>query len=214
MTSAVQISPPRSAPGSIATLVRADGSAAARWSASLVAGVGGLRDLADAVHLLCSLYGPAPSLFEQARDGAHGANLEWLDDAAGIFAQERTSLISLTAAVGPMPSTPGHAESEAAIAAQRQAIALLGTSTRAGCSAGAAAAMLLDWQEVRAVLDHCAARLHLTLAPFTPDRSLLAAAVDVAPGKERAAAFGAQQLLAQHRGLWQLLEARASARTD
>ena len=33
------------------------------------------------------------------------------------------------------------------------------------------------------------------------------------PSAERAMAFGARQLLAQHRGLWDLLEARASARS-
>jgi hypothetical protein len=32
------------------------------------------------------------------------------------------------------------------------------------------------------------------------------------PATERAITFGAQQLLAQHRGLWSLLDARASAR--
>ena len=37
-------------------------------------------------------------------------------------------------------------------------------------------------------------------------------AVDAAPGVERALAFGAQQVLAQHRGLWALLESRAAAR--
>jgi hypothetical protein len=34
------------------------------------------------------------------------------------------------------------------------------------------------------------------------------------PSFERAMSFGAQQLLAQHRGLWDLLEARQAARAE
>ena len=39
-----------------------------------------------------------------------------------------------------------------------------------------------------------------------------AGAIEATASVERAMAFGAQQMLAQHRGLWQLLEARATAR--
>ena len=34
----------------------------------------------------------------------------------------------------------------------------------------------------------------------------------LAPARVRALTFGAEQLLTQHRGLWQLLESRAAAR--
>jgi len=38
--------------------------------------------------------------------------------------------------------------------------------------------------------------------------------VAAAPAAERALSFGAQQLLAQHRGLWDLLESRQVARGE
>jgi hypothetical protein len=39
-------------------------------------------------------------------------------------------------------------------------------------------------------------------------------AVADTPSFERAMSFGSQQLLAQHRGLWDLLESRQQARAD
>jgi hypothetical protein len=36
----------------------------------------------------------------------------------------------------------------------------------------------------------------------------------MSPAMERAISFGAQQILAQHRGLWDLLEARQLARGE
>jgi hypothetical protein len=38
--------------------------------------------------------------------------------------------------------------------------------------------------------------------------------VNDGPAMERAISFGAQQLFSQHRGLWDLLEARCVARGD
>ncbi len=47
---------------------------------------------------------------------------------------------------------------------------------------------------------------------FARQIGALLAQTPLSPGVERAMLFGAEQFLAQHRGLWQLLEARASAR--
>ena len=50
-----------------------------------------------------------------------------------------------------------------------------------------------------------------------PDEESVAHAIHAGaetPGAERALAFGAEQLLLQHRGLFDLLEARAEARQD
>ena len=61
------------------------------------------RDLADAVHLLCSLYGRHPGLVELALGQcAVGAVREWLVTASAAFERERLYLVRLTAAVeGP-----------------------------------------------------------------------------------------------------------------
>ena len=75
---------------------------------------------------------------------------------------------------------------------------------------------MLDWSAVRHVLDQSAGRTGIDRAePYAPHATrTLAALNDLAttPAVERAMTFGAQQMLAQHRGLWQLLEARAQAR--
>lgn len=177
------------------------------------------RDLCDAVHLLCSLHGRHPALVELALTHCSDqSERAWLARAADSFERERLYLVRLTAAVGPLPSTPGAAETEATLLAQRHALETLASSERRGCSFGAATALIGDWWPVRRVLDRAAARLGLDCPPpALPDEpSILEAIAALAgnPGTERAVAFGGEQLLAQHRALFDLLEARAEARGD
>jgi hypothetical protein len=79
-------------------------------------------------------------------------------------------------------------------------------------------AFALDWSPVRAVLDAAGRRLGIELPPSRMDGETdLRAVADVAgeaPATERALLFGAQQLALQHRGLWDLLEARQQARFE
>ncbi|MEO6255890.1 MAG: hypothetical protein ABIO69_03695 [Sphingomicrobium sp.] len=176
------------------------------------------RDLADAVHLLCSLHGRHPGLIELAlahiaHDPAHAL----LAQAADAFERERLYLVKLTSAVGPMPSTPGAAETEASLMAQRNALEILASSERTGCALGAATALIGDWATIRRLLDRAAVRTGLERPePALPDLDELAGIIgrsgDSANG--RAVAFGGEQLLLQHRALFDLLEARASARAD
>ena len=72
------------------------------------------RDLSDAVHLLCSLHGHYPGLIELALQRCPSGPAEsWLLRASEAFERERLYLVRLTSAVGPLPSTPGAAETEA-----------------------------------------------------------------------------------------------------
>lgn len=208
---------PRDAPGSLAALALNDGCAQhpviRRLSAPGVAG----RDLADAVHALCAVHGRLADLFEAAeRSRAPGADTEWLATAATAFAAERSYLARLTAAVGPLPSTPGQPESDAAFAAQRRAFDMLARSDRAGCATGAALALAIDWHAFRRILDAAARRAGLAVSPSAmPDEiatATVAATAAASPAVQRAVAFGAQQAFAQHRGLCDLIEARAIAR--
>jgi hypothetical protein len=203
--------------GALSALADADGSA--NVSAARALGLGGaaMRDLADAVHGLCLLHGRHPGVIDHA--AAHAvepAAAAWLAEAVEGFAAERAYIVHLVAAVGPLPSTPGQSESESAIAAQRHALQMLAASERPGCAIGAAMALVMDWPMMRAVLDHAADRLGITPAalrlPLAQESATLLGALAVTPAFERAALFGAQQTLAQHRGLWALLEARAAAR--
>lgn len=177
------------------------------------------RNLADAVHLLCSLYGRHPGLLEMALSlSAKGPAHAWLQDAADAFERERLYVVRLTSAVGPLPSTPGAADTEAALLAQRHAIETLAKSERYGCALGAATAFVADWRSVRRVLDRAAERVGVECpAQVLPDDDSIAAVIDSAsdgPASERALGFGGEQLLLQHRGLFDLLEARAAARAD
>ena len=203
--------------GALVALVHADGSEGQAQHARLLMPRVPTRDLADAAHLLCVLHGRQPGVLEHAaRRAVDDAAGEWLAELAHAFAGERAYLVRLIAAAGPLPSTPGQAETEAVVSAQRHALEMLAQSDRAGCALGAAAAMALDWAAIRRVFDVAAERLGLDVAPgdFPPphDSATLIATFAGDPGLERAMLFGAQQLLAQHRGLWNLLEARANAR--
>lgn len=208
----------RANPGDlISRLVNVDGSARAPHPRRLLTAGVAQSDLADAVHALCTAHGRRPGFIDEAAARAvqHDAS-NWLDDAAVGFAEERVYLARVTAAAGPLPSTPGQAQTEAAIAMQRHAFAMLARSDRPGCATGAVAALLLDWQAIRPVLDTAARRFGVTPAPLAlppyAETAAVVAALAVTPACERAIGFGAAQLLAQHRGLWDLIEARASAR--
>ena len=198
-------------------LGEADGSARHPFLARLLAPDAAARDLSDAVHAWCAVHGHQPGLAEEAL--AHRAQPDadnWLEEIATGFAGERAYLATLTAAAGPIPSTPGQAASEAAMIGGRHALDMLARSDRRGCATGAVAALVHDWREVRRVLDRAAHRFGADIAPLglpiEAETATFVGMLGATPAAERAIMFGAQQLFAQHRGLWDLLEARASAR--
>jgi len=177
------------------------------------------RDLSDAVHLLCSLHGHYPGLIELAVQRCPaGSTQSWLSHASEAFERERLYLVRLTSAVGPLPSTPGAAETEASLVAARHALETLANSERKGCALGAATALVGDWWPIRRLLDRAAARAGLQCPPPSlPDEAsvvdVINASSDGSPS-DRALAFGGEQMLLQHRALFDLLEARAEARGD
>jgi hypothetical protein len=178
------------------------------------------RDVDDFVHLLCALYGRQPSFVDIALMAAPSGEVRrWLEQAANAFERERLYLVRLTAASGPIPSTPGAAETEAALLAQRHALETLARSERQGCALGAATALVADWQGLRPLLDKAATRFGVEVpACALPDEAsvaeVLGHAASAGLSAERAIRFGAEQLLLQHRALFDLLEARSEARED
>jgi hypothetical protein len=177
------------------------------------------RDLSDAVHLLCSLHGRHPGLIEIAVGHcANSSTQKWLIEASEAFERERLYLVRLTSAVGPLPSTPGAAETESSLVAARHALETLANSERKGCALGAATALVGDWWPIRRLLDRAASRVGIQCpAPSLPDESSVIQAINISSdglASERALAFGGEQLLLQHRALFDLLEARAEARGD
>ncbi|MFM9828119.1 MAG: DUF6975 family protein [Sphingomonas sp.] len=201
----------------IRALVGADGTATHPLSAVLRRPLIPARDVADVVHAWCLLHGRLPGVIDHAlAHDHHPAALAWLETATTGFATERAFLAKLASAGGPLPSTPGHAESENTIAAQRHAVNMLAQSDRAGCAIGAAIALVMDWAAVRLILDAAATRFGVDspacTLPGDAATAAMVSAIDRTPAIERAISFAVQQMLAQHRGLWDLLDARASAR--
>ncbi|MEO7601816.1 MAG: hypothetical protein ABIS39_00920 [Sphingomicrobium sp.] len=174
-------------------------------------------DLADAIHLLCALHGHYPGLIAvAAHDTINPEEKAWLAEASDAFESERGNLLRLTAAVGPIPGTPGAAETESSLSAMRHALDTLARSERSGCALGAACALVADWRPIRRLLDRAGSRGGLD-GPVCrlPDGPSLTAIIGQAarsPAAARALAFGSEQMLLQHRALFALLEARSEAR--
>jgi hypothetical protein len=201
--------------------VAGDGSARHNYLNALLEASGrhSGRDLADAVHLLCNLHGRYPGLIEMALQRCpKGAAQDWLQRASDAFERERLYVVRLTSAVGPLPSTPGAAETEASLVAARHALETLAMSERDGCALGAATSLIGDWWPIRRLLDRAATRVGIeSPAPSLPDEASVVAVIEqgaATPASARALAFGVEQLLLQHRALFDLLEARAEARGE
>lgn len=211
--SAQQRTPPLAGPGGQVTarVAGVDGSTGNRHLARLLRPTSPLRDLGDLCHALCAIHGHRPDMIEGALENAvDPIEREWLAQAAEAFAAERHYLARLVAAAGPLPSTPGQAQCDAALLGLRNAFAMLARSGRSGCALGAVEALVMEWQVIRPVLDRAADRFGLRDARCT--MPTIFADIASTPALERAMAFGAQQLLVQHRGLWDLLESRSAAR--
>lgn len=201
----------------LAACVADHGSVTHPWfgSEALLSGPQASRNLADAIHFLCALHGRHPGVVDHAASRTvEPAGRAWLAAATAAAAAERTLLTRLAVAVGPIPSTPGGSGSEAAIQAQRNALATLAQSDRKGTALGAALAFACDWAPVRrTVIEAAAKRLGIETVPQGfGDAASIRAVADEAEASERALLFGAQQLALQHHALWDLLEARAQAR--
>ncbi|WP_419827626.1 DUF6975 family protein [Sphingomonas sp.] len=204
--------------GVIAALVGEEGSGRHPYLARLGGAESSNAMLADAVHFLCLLHGRFPGVIDHAADRVfHTDARDWIYRVTAGFAAERAFLTRLTVSVGAMPSTPGQAQSEAAVGSQTHALAVLSQSDRRGTALGAAFALVAEWATVRAMLDRAARRAGVQSPPCdlppARDGETASASVVAALGNDRALAFGARQLLVQHRGLWDLLETREAART-
>ncbi|NJM49648.1 MAG: hypothetical protein HC843_01065 [Sphingomonadales bacterium] len=169
--------------------------------------------LADIAHFMCISHGRHPGIVDHAATKIIDAPARpWLVQAMNGFASERIYLNNLTVAAGPISRQAGQEKITAIITAQSKSFEMLATSDRMGTAAGAAIAFVLDWAATRDILDECA--LSLALEPFDlelPDQDQcqqLTRELGRDKAKQRAMAFGAEQLLAQQKGLWQLIAAR------
>jgi hypothetical protein len=169
--------------------------------------------VADIAHFLHVVYGRHPGIIDHA---AHrivdDAARKWLIRAIDAVAAERIFLNALTVAAGPERRHHGENKVAALIAAQARNFEMLATSERKGCPAGAAIAFVIDWQSTRPLLGTVALHLGLELPanpfPTIAECTTLADKLGSSDAHRRAMRFGAEQLLAQQRGLWRLIAAR------
>jgi hypothetical protein len=204
----------------LSSMVAADGSGSHPYlTSAALEGDPAVRNLADVAHFICLLHGRYPGVIDHASARVvQPATRAFIYRAAPGFAAERSYLTRLVVAAGPLPSTLGQAQSEAAVSNQSHALSTLAQSERNGTAIGAALALVMDWRPIRRVLDAAAQRFGIQVPPLDlpglTDTLAVANEAAETPGIERAMAFGAQQLLVQHRGLWDLLESRESARRN
>ncbi len=169
--------------------------------------------VADIAHFINISHGRHPGVVDHA---AHkivdDAARRWLVEAIDGFAAERAFLNRLTVNAGPIRRHTGQDKITALITGQSKNFQMLATSDRKGCPAGAALAFVIDWHQTRPLLDRIS--LHIGMEPpaiALPDVATSAGlAVQLVQNDayRRAMGFGAEQLLAQQRGLWQLIAAR------
>lgn len=169
--------------------------------------------VADVAHFINISHGRHPGIIDHA---AHkivdDAARKWLIRAIDAFTTERAFLNALTVAAGPERRRNGENKVAALITGQSKNFEMLASSDRKGCSAGAAIAFAIDWQRSRPVL--AAVALHVGLdvpkctLPAIDECSDLAERLGTSESYRRAMRFGAEQILAQQRGLWQLIAAR------
>lgn len=169
--------------------------------------------VADVAHFINISHGRHPGIIDHA---AHkivdDAARKWLIRSIDAFAVERAFLNALTVAAGPERRHHGENKVAALILGQGKNFEMLATSDRKGCPAGAAIAFSIDWQLSRPLLS--AAALHAGLdvptcmLPDVDECCDLAEKLGITESYRRAMRFGAEQILAQQRGLWQLIAAR------
>jgi hypothetical protein len=195
------------------------GSAAHPYPTSdeLLRGPSAARNLSDAVHFLCALHGRHPGVVDHAANrSVDPLTRSWFGPALEAFSAERAFLARLAVAAGPMPSTAGAGDNQAAVLGQRHAIEMLARSERDGCALGAALAVVVDWAAVRNVLETAGRRFGVEVPHYRyNDTDTIRDLVDdvaTTIAMERALLFGCEQIVIQHFGLWDLLEARQQAR--
>lgn len=171
---------------------------------------------ADIAHFLNVCFGRHPGIVDHAANKiVDQAARDWLVRAINGFAIERAFLNRLTVAAGPIHRQVGQDRVTALIDGQSRSVEMLATSDRVGCPAGAALAFVIDWTATRPILEYVAMSLALEVPqcelPEIGECETLANALSATGAVQRAMSFGSEQMLAQQRGLWQLIAARHHA---
>lgn len=169
--------------------------------------------VADIAHFINISHGRHPGIVDHAAHKiADDAARLWLIKAIDGFAVERRFMNALTVAAGPERRHNGESKVAALIAGQTRNFEMLASSDRKGCPAGAALAFVIDWHRSRPSLEAVALHVGMDVPPIVlpgiDECTDVAEKLGVTDGYRRAMRFGAEQILAQQRGLWRLIAAR------
>jgi hypothetical protein len=169
--------------------------------------------VADIAHFINISHGRHPGIVDHAAHKiADDAARSWLIKAIDGFAIERQFMNALTVAAGPERRHHGENNVAALITGQTRNFEMLATSDRKGCPAGAALAFVIDWHRSRPCLEAVALHVGMDVPPIAlpaiAECADVAENLGVTDNYRRAMRFGAEQILAQQRGLWRLIAAR------
>jgi hypothetical protein len=169
--------------------------------------------IADIAHFMCISHGRHPGIIDHASSKIlEECARDWLVDAIEGFIAERSLLNELTVCAGPITRQSGQEKITSILTHQHKSFEMLATSDRHGTAAGAAIAFVVDWHLNREIFEVCALNLNIEprqcRLPSIEACKNLASELAISENIKRALLFGAQQLLAQQRGLWNLISAR------
>lgn len=173
--------------------------------------------IADIAHYLCVAHGRHPGIIEHAMSKiVDECSRDWLIKAADGFTRERIYLTELTVAAGPISRTVGQDETDMLIVNQSKQYQMLASSDRRGCPIGAATSFIIDWYNIRKLVDILALQLNIyvpqiVLPNISETEDMITRYAD-SPNIIRAINFGADQILSQQRAFWNIITARSIAR--
>jgi len=173
--------------------------------------------IADIAHYLCVAHGRHPGIIEHAASKIiDETSREWLLKAADGFARERIFLAELTVAAGPITRIVGQDETDMLIVNQAKQYHMLASSDRKGCPLGAAASFILDWYNIRQLLDIITLQLSMSAPemklPTITDTIQLLDEYANSDSIVRAITFGSDQILSQQRAFWNIIQSRSTSR--
>ncbi len=174
--------------------------------------------VADIAHYLCVAHGKHPGIIEHAMNKiVDDCSREWLVNAADGFARERIYLTEITVAAGPISRLVGQDETDMLIVNQSKHYQMLASSDRHGCPIGAASSFVLDWHNIRSLIDILALQLNVSIPeskiPSVTQTQQLISEYAQNANIIRAINFGADQILSQQRAFWNIITARSTARS-
>ncbi|APG62750.1 hypothetical protein LPB140_08055 [Sphingorhabdus lutea] len=174
---------------------------------------------ADICHFLNLCHGQQPGVVDYAENKITGDEAKiWAAKAAIGFGKERDLLNQLTIAAGPPARQAGHDMALHLTQDQPKNLAMLASSDRKGCALGCAMGFVADWHIIRDLLNSLSMKFDLPKSELTLPS--IAETMEICviegngPALQRAIRFGFEQVCAQQKGFWAIIDARHQQRLN